>query len=69
MEAKHSKRCKKAISKDCLTLVKYKDKGVLPVVPNRYKRIMIVHVKAAESGMGAIMKLMGMGGGKVRQKD
>lgn len=30
----------------------------------RYKRIMIVHVKGAESGMGMLMKAMGMGGGK-----
>ena len=33
--------------------------ALLPVVPERYKRIMIVHVKAAESGMGALMKMMG----------
>ena len=58
------KEMHKAICRDSLTLVKYKDKDVLPVVPERYKRIMIVHVKAAESGMGALMKMMGMGGGK-----
>lgn len=33
------------------------------MTPQRYKRIMIVHVKGAESGMSALMKLMGMGGG------
>ena len=32
------------------------------MTPERYKRIMIVHVKAAESGMGALMKLMGFAG-------
>ncbi len=53
-----------AISRDCITLVKYKDKDVLPVTPERYKRIMIVHVKGAEGGMGFLMKAMGMGGGK-----
>lgn len=58
------KEMAKAISNDCITLVKYKDKDVLPMTPERYKRIMIVHVKAAESGMGALMKAMGMGGGK-----
>ena len=46
-----------------ITLVKYKDEGVLPITPDRYKRIMIVHIKGSESGMGALMKLMGMGGG------
>ena len=57
------KEMQKAISDDCITLVKYKDKDVLPLTPERYKRIMIVHVKGAESGMSALMKLMGMGGG------
>lgn len=54
----------KAISDDCITLVKYKDQDVLPLTPERYKRIMIVHIKAADSAMGALMKLMG-GGNKV----
>lgn len=58
------KEMHKAISRDCVTLVKYKDKDVLPVTPARYKRIMIVHVKGAEGGMGFLMKAMGMGGGK-----
>lgn len=53
----------KAISDDCITLVKYKDEGVLPVTPERYRRIMIVHIKGAESGMSALMKALGMGGG------
>ena len=56
------KEMQNAISRDCITLVKYKDKDVLPMTPERYKRIMIVHVKAAESGMGALMKLMGFAG-------
>ncbi|MCC8050944.1 MAG: beta-hexosaminidase [Clostridiales bacterium] len=58
------KQMHKAISDDCITLVKYKDKDVLPLTPERYKRIMIVHIKAAESGMAPLMKMMGMGGGK-----
>ena len=57
------KDMQKAISRDSITLVKYKDKEVLPVVPERYKRIMIVHVKGAESGMSALAKAMGMAGG------
>lgn len=56
------KEMQNSISRDCITLVKYKDKDVLPMTPERYKRIMIVHVKAAESGMGALMKLMGFAG-------
>lgn len=57
------KEMQKAISRNSITLVKYKDEGVLPITPDRYKRIMIVHIKGSESGMGALMKLMGMGGG------
>ncbi|MCD8160258.1 MAG: beta-hexosaminidase [Clostridiales bacterium] len=49
----------KAISEDAITLVKYKDKDVLPITPERYKRIMIVHIKAAEGGMSVLMKLLG----------
>lgn len=56
------KEMHKAISKDALTLVKYKDKDVLPITPERYKRIMIVHIKGAETAMSGLMKLMGMGG-------
>ncbi len=58
------KEMQKAISKDSITLVKYKDKDVLPLTPERYKRIMIVHVKAAEGPMAPLMKMMGYGGGK-----
>ncbi|MGN0665587.1 MAG: glycoside hydrolase family 3 protein [Huintestinicola sp.] len=53
----------KEISEKAITLVKYKDKDVLPVTPERYKRIMLVHVKGAETGMTALMKAVGMGGG------
>ena len=58
------KDMQKAISNDCITLVKYKDPDVLPLTPERYKRIMIVHIKAAEGGMSFLMKAMGMGGKK-----
>ncbi len=51
-----------AISKDCITLVKYKDEGVLPITPEKYKRIMIVYVKGAPGPMDALMQLA-MGGG------
>lgn len=57
------KAMQKTISKDAITLVKYKDKDVLPITPEKYKRIMIVHVKGAEGAMGALMKAMGYGGG------
>ena len=53
------------ISKDCLTLVKYKDEGVLPLDPNKTKRVMIVPIKGAESAMSALAAMaMGMGGNK-----
>ncbi len=51
-----------AISKDCLTLVKYKDEGVLPLSPEKTKRVMIVQVKGAEGPMAALAA-MAMGGG------
>ena len=57
------KEMQKAISKDALTLVKYKDEGVLPITPERYKRVMIVHVKSAGGPMDGLMKLMGFAGG------
>ncbi len=58
------KEMQKAISQDCVTLVKYKDKDVLPITPEKYKRIMIVHVKGDGGAMGELMKLMGMSGGE-----
>ena len=57
------KDMQKAISKDAITLVKYKDNDVLPLTPERYKRIMIVHVKGNGGAMGELMKAMGYGGG------
>ena len=51
-----------AISKDCLTLVKYKDDGVLPLSPEKTKRVMIVHIKGVPNPMMALAALA-MGGG------
>lgn len=51
----------RAISRDALTLVKYKDEGVLPLTPEKYKRIMIVYVKGASGPMAELMRLA-MGG-------
>ena len=50
-----------AISRAAVTLVKYKDEGVLPLTPDKYKRIMIVHVKGPAGPMDLLMKLA-MGG-------
>ena len=57
------KAVQKEISEKALTLVKYKDEDVLPVTPERYKRIMIVYVGGLEAkgGIGGAMKHM-MGG-------
>ncbi len=54
---------RKAISKEAITLVKYKDKDVLPMVPERYKRIMIVYVKGAELPMTQFIKMLGQDSG------
>ncbi len=51
-----------AISRDAVTLVKYKDADVLPLTPEKYKRIMIVYVKGAAGPMDALVQ-MAMGGG------
>lgn len=56
-------KMQKVISEKGITLVKYKDKDVLPLTPERYKRIMLVPVKGAESGMTALMKAAGISGG------
>jgi len=54
-----------AISKDALTLVKYKDEGVLPLNPEKTKRVMIVNVKGADGPMAALAAMaMGQGGAK-----
>ena len=50
-----------AISRDAITLVKYKDDDVLPITPERYKKIMIVYVKGAAGPMDALVQ-MAMGG-------
>lgn len=52
-----------AISRDSITLVKYKDEGVLPLTPDKYKRVMIVYVKGAAGPMDALVQLA-MGGGQ-----
>ena len=51
-----------AITRDALTLVKYKDQDVLPLSPEKTKRIMLVNIKGAEGPM-AKLAAMAMGGG------
>lgn len=63
LQREEYKAMQKSISGDCITLVKYKDKDVLPMTPDRYKRIMIVHIKGAENSMSALMKMLGGGKG------
>ncbi len=50
-----------AISKDALTLVKHKQPDVLPLSPEKTKRVMIVQVKGADGPMAALAA-MAMGG-------
>ena len=51
------------VSRDCLTLVKYKDEGVLPLNPDKTKRIMIVPIKGADGPMAALIAMaMGAAG-------
>lgn len=53
-----------AISHDAITLVKSKEEGVLPLNPEKHKRIMIVDVKGAAGPMDFLMKMMMGGAGK-----
>ena len=46
----------KAIAGDAITLVKYKDPDVLPLTPEKYKKIMIVYIKGADNAMAQLMK-------------
>ena len=50
------KKAASEISEDAITLVKYLDKDVLPITPEKYKRIMIVDIKGAPSPMEFMMK-------------
>lgn len=63
MGSAEAKATAEAISRDAITLVKYKDADVLPLSPEKYKRIMIVYIKGAPSPMDALIKMM-MGGGQ-----
>ena len=46
----------KAIAGDAITLVKYKDPDVLPLTPEKYKKIMVVYIKGADNAMAQLMK-------------
>ncbi len=67
-QREEAQRLQKAVSRDSLTLVKYKDPQVLPLTPERYRRIMVVHIRGAENGMTAFKKMLGMGGEDAAQK-
>ena len=53
------------IAKDAITLVKYKDEGVLPITPAKYKRIMLVNIKGEDGAMAQLMKFA-FGGGAAK---
>ncbi len=55
-----------AISRDAITLVKSLDEGVLPLSPEKTKRIMIVPIKGVENPLMALAA-MAMGGGMQRK--
>ena len=45
------------ISRDALTLVKYTKPDMLPISPEKTKKVMIVHIKGAETPMSILTKL------------
>ena len=55
-----------SISRDSVTLVKYKDENVLPLMPEKYKRIMIVYIKGAAGPMDVLAQ-MAMGAGDAKK--
>lgn len=46
------------ISKDSVTLVKYKDEDILPLTPQKYRRIMIVPINGAASAMDLLIGML-----------
>ena len=56
----------KQIAADAITLVKYKDEGVLPITPEKYPRIMIAYIKGAAGAMDKLAA-MAMGGAAARK--
>ncbi len=58
------KNAAEQISRDSITLVKYKDAGVLPLTPEKYKRIMIVYLKGAAGAMDSLVQMVMGGAGK-----
>ena len=54
------------ISRDAITLVKSLDKGILPLSPEKTKRIMIVPIKGVDNPLMALAA-MAMGGGMARK--
>lgn len=61
------KKAASDISEDAITLVKYLDEGVLPITPEKYKRVMIVDIKGAPSPMEFLMKAILAAQGKVKK--
>ena len=55
------------ITRDALTLVKYKDEGVLPLSPDKTRRVMIVCIKGADTAMSVIMTKVMAAMGNVRK--
>ena len=58
LKSEEHKLVSESISKDAITLVKYKDQGVLPLTKEKYKRIMIVYIKGAPGPMDDLIKLV-----------
>ena len=54
------------ISRDAITLVKSLDKGILPLSPEKTRRILIVPIKGVDNPLMALAA-MAMGGGMVRK--
>ena len=55
INTKESQAIADEVADKAITLVKDKQKDILPVTPDRYKRILIVNVEGHKGGFGAMI--------------
>lgn len=66
LQAPEYRQLTKAISRDALTLVKNTQPGILPLSPEKTKRVMITHIKGADTPM-SILTALALGHGTNRK--
>ncbi|MGT2666987.1 glycoside hydrolase family 3 protein [Streptococcus rifensis] len=64
IQTEEAQKISAEVADKAITLVKAKQKGIFPITPNRYKRILIVNVEGYKGGFGALINA-----GKKRASD